>query len=110
MARTDVGAAINSRIVPQVEYGPDPRGWRLFNRLSGVLQRGISGTEGTRVIDAQDTFTGTTASGQSFAGMAPLGQARPQVAATSQLSDERAAGALDDGALRIFAERLRRGR
>ena len=111
MARTDDRQAINARRVSVVEYGPDPRGWGMFARLSGFLQRGHAGREGRRVIDTQESFSGAVATApQSFSGMAPLGRARPLTADTAELSDERAAGALEDGALRIFAERLARGR
>lgn len=110
MPSTDMGSAINSRLTTAVEYGPDPRGWGMFSRLSRVLQRGISGTTGTRVVDTQERFNGYTRSPQSFTGMAPLGLAAPIVKSTSVLSDERTAGALDDTALRIFAERLKRGK
>lgn len=109
MARTGIAAAINARLVPAVEYGPDPRGWGFFNRLSAVIQRGNAGREGTRVLDLQYRFTGLLDSPQQMTGMAPLGLAAPVVPSTSELGDERAAGPLNDMALRIFAERLRRG-
>lgn len=104
------GPAVNSRLRNVVEYGPDPRGWAVFRRLSGMLQRAHTGRGATRVVDTQRRFTGLADVGQRMTGMAPLGKGRPVVPANSELSDERAAGVLDDGALRIFAERLRRGR
>ncbi len=110
MARTDVAAATNARLVPVVEYGTDPRGWAMFHALSGVLQRGISGREGTRVLERGAQWNGYAAPPQQFTGVAPLGNARPVVGRSSDLADERAAGPLNDLALSIFADRLRRGR
>lgn len=110
MARTDVGSAVNARPTTIVEYGVDPRGLRLFRGLAGVLQRGIAGTDGTRVLERNAEWNGYAVAPQQFTGMAPLGNARPVVERSSELADERAAGALTDGALRIFADRLRRQR
>lgn len=114
-ARTDVAAAVNSRLAPIVQYQVDRRGWAMFAALSGRHQRGLSGRDGHQTLGLEDhagrAFYGVLPAAQYFAGMAPLGQARPYVAATSNLGDERAAGgAFDDAALRIFAERLRRRR
>lgn len=110
MARTGDGTAINARRVTVVEYGPDPRQWGFFRRLSGVLQRAQMGREGTRVLDPVVTFHGTVDSGQRFTGLAPLGASTAVVATTSDIGDERSAGLFDDTASRIFAERLRRGK
>lgn len=110
MARTDVAAAINARVVPIVEYDPDPRGWGMFARLARVFQRGHTGHDGTRVLDLQQRFTGLLDSPQMMTGMAPLGSGLPVVKEGSVLADERAAGVLTDTSMRIFAERLRRGK
>lgn len=111
MTRTGDAAAINARRVSVVTYDVDPRGWAMFRRLSGVLQRGINGRDGTRVIDPHRSFTGTLAvAPQSMSGMAPLGAARPVAPASSELADHRSAGIIEGGAVRIFAERLRRGK
>lgn len=110
MARTDVAAAINARVVPVVQYDPDPRGWRLFTRLARAFSGGHTGRDGTRVLDLQARFTGLVDSPQMMSGMAPLGLARPITKDTSVLADERAAGVLNDTGLRIFAERLTRGK
>lgn len=109
MARTDVAAAVNARLVPIVEYGPDPRGLGMFRRLSGVLQRGHRGQDGTRIVERWDEWHGYAAAPQQFTGMAPLGDARPVTARVSDLGDERSSQ-LNDAALNIFANRLRRGR
>ena len=111
MTGTDDALAVNARRVSEVAYGPDPRGWRTFRRLSGVLQAGHTGRAGTRVIDPVSTFGGALdVAPQGFSGMAPLGAAAPVAPASSTLGDQRAAGALTNGALSIFAERLRRGK
>jgi len=110
MRRSDVAAAINARVVPVVQYDPDPRGFALFTRLARVFQRGHTGHDGTRVLDPQGRFTGLIDSPQMMTGMAPLGLARPVTKDTSVLSDERAAGVLNDAGLRIFAQRLTRGK
>ena len=109
MVRTDVGAAINARTTTIVEYETDPRGWRMFHALAGVAQRATSGLQGIAALPAGPAFHGYAQAPQKFAGIAPLGLARPVVPTTSTLQQERSAGALDDAALRIFAERLRRG-
>lgn len=103
--------AINARTRPVVDYGVDERGWSWFRRLSRALHGGISGSSSRTVIDTQRVFHGTIAAQpQEFTGMAPLGAVRPVVKAGSTISDERAAGVLDNGSMRIFAERLRRGK
>lgn len=109
MPRTDVAAAINARVVPVVQYDPDPRGWSLFTRLARVFQRGHTGHDGTRVLDPQRRFNGLLDSPQMMTGMAPLGMARTVTKETSVLADERAAGVLEDTGMRIFAQRLSRG-
>lgn len=110
MARTDVATAVNARLVPIVEYGPDPRGLGMFRRLSAVLQRGHRGQDGTRVVERWGTWHGYAQAPQQFTGMAPLGNARPVTNRVSDLGDERSTQ-LSDAALAIFAERLkRRGR
>lgn len=108
MARDNVGAARNARLTPIVEYGIDPVGWGMFGALSRVAQRATDATQGIAVLERIGKFTGYTTSPQHFAGMAPLGLSTPVVPAVSNIGDERSA-MFDDTALRIFAERLRRG-
>lgn len=111
MRRTSVdGAAINAQLAPETVYGIDPRGWAWFRQITGLNARAMAGA--TRVIDPVATFNGDTGhAAQSFSGLAPLvGGVKPDARESSQMSDERAAGALTNGALAIFAERLRRGR
>ena len=110
MKRTDATAAINQRLVPITDYGPDPRGWRMFAALNRVLVRGIAGTEGTRVLPRHESFHGYAAAPQAFTGTAKLGIARPVTRRDAELSGERSAGATNDAALSIFASRLQRGR
>lgn len=109
MTRTDVTTAVNARLVPIVEYGPDPRGLGMFRRLSAVLQRGHRGQDGTRVLPRWGEWNGYAAAPQQFTGMAPLGVARPVTDRTSELGDERSSQ-LNDSALSVFANRVRRGR
>jgi len=114
VGRTDVARAVNATTTQIVEYGIDPRGWSLFAALSGRHQRGLNGADGTIVhgVDGQraPSFTGYAISPQKMTGLAPLGLARPITAASSELTDERAGGALDNAGLRIFAQRLARRR
>lgn len=107
MQRTDVAAAVNARIVPIVEYGPDPAGWRLFTRLTGWARRG-QGPTGA-VVDPHPQFSGPVALALNVSGMAPLGVARPVVETSSQMTAERTEG-IDSSAMRVFAARLARGR
>lgn len=109
MAGTDVAAAINSRVVPTVEYGVDPRGLGLFRRLSSVFQRAHRGTEGTRVLPRWETFNGYAAPVQQMTGVAHLGNSRPVTPLVSELGNERSSQ-LNDAALQIFADRMRRAR
>jgi len=108
MTRTDMSAATNVRLAPVAEYGIDPRGWSFFRALSGAAQRGISGHDGTRVLDTARQFHGYTTTPQRFVGLAPLGVAVPLVKDGSVLADETTA--FDNAAQRIFAERLRSAR
>lgn len=108
MARTDVAAAANARVTRIVEYGVDPRGAGLFASLTGAASGVLAGA--LRVVDPQRRFNGIAANPQKFVGLAPLGLARPVVKANAVLSDERASALIDDPSLRIFAERLGRGR
>jgi hypothetical protein len=110
MARTDITAAVNSRLTPIVDYGIDPRGLRLFRAITSVARRGIDGTDGTVVTRRSPEWNGYAAPPQQFTGVAPLGNARPTVQAVSMLSDERAGGTLTDAALATYAQRLARGR
>lgn len=109
MQRTDVATAANARVERVVTYDPDPRGGRLFARLTGAAARALNGRRA--VIETNATFHGALPVAlQSFAGMAPLGQVPPIHPASSEITQERAAGVLDSTHMRIFAERLRRGR
>ena len=110
MSRNGTAGAVNSEIVPTVEYGPDPRGWAMFTSLAGIVQRGVAGRNGGRVLNTQGTFNGYGQSVQKFSGMAPLGQAIPLTRTTATLADARSASPLDNTALRIFAQRLTRGK
>ena len=112
MPRTDVAAAANSRVGRIVEYGTDPRGAGLFAALTGRTRRDLDGAR--PVVDPHRdggrTFHGYTNTPQRFVGIAPLGLARPVSPTSSTMPNERSASALNDGALRIFAERLARRR
>lgn len=110
MSRTGTAGAVNSAVVPTVEYGPDPRGWGMFTALAGVIQRGVAGHNGGRVLNTQAAFNGYGQSVQKFSGMAPLGRGIPLTRTTATLADARSASPLDDTALRIFAQRLTRGK
>jgi hypothetical protein len=109
MARTDSAAAINQSTDPVATYHTDPRGWSMFARLSAVLQRANAGGSG-HVYASQPMFSGYAAPPQQYTGMAPLGLARPVVPRADGLADQKEASPLNDVALRIFAERLARGR
>ena len=102
---TDVAAAANARIVQDVDYTLERRGWAMFARLSGMGQRGIAGQNTAPVIEPNRTFHGPLMTPQRFVGLAGLG--RTVVEPTQQLGGQRSAG-LQDPALRIFAERMRR--
>jgi hypothetical protein len=107
--RTDVAAAANARIERVITYDPDPRGARMFYRLTGAVNRALNRQRA--VIDTTATFHGAIpVTVQSFAGMAPLGQVSAISPRNSEMTDERAAGVLDSPHMRVFAERLRRGR
>jgi len=107
MQRTDVAAAVNARILPIVEYGPDPAGWRMFTRLTGWVRRGQG--PANAVVDPHPQFHGPVALHLPLSGMAPLGAGRPVVETSSQMTDERT-DSIDSSAMRVFAARLARGR
>ncbi|MBN9327808.1 MAG: hypothetical protein BGO38_07905 [Cellulomonas sp. 73-145] len=109
-ARTDAAAAVNQTTDPIATYHIDPRGWSFFARLSGFVQRSNAGTNGSHVYAAQPIFTGYAAPPQQYTGMAPLGLAAPVIDRTATLQDQKESSPLNDTALRIFAERLARGR
>lgn len=108
MARTDVSAAANTSVGRIVDYSPDPRGWSMFAALTGAHNRILN--RAPAVIEHYPEHHGAMRPRQRMTGLAPLalGSGRPVTARTSQLSDERS-DALDNPALRIFAERLKRG-
>lgn len=109
MHRTDVAAAANARIERVVTYDVDRRGWALFARLSEWAARSL--TTARAVVPPNAEFHGPIKlAPQSFAGMAPLGQVPPVAPANSEITAERSAGVLDSTHMRIFAERLRRGK
>jgi hypothetical protein len=110
VSRNGTAGAVNSEIIPTVEYGPDPHGWSMFTSLAGIVQRGVAGRNGGRVLNSQAAFNGYGQSVQKFSGMAPLGHGIPLTRMTATLADARAASPLDDTALRIFAQRLTRGK
>ena len=108
MARSDVSAAANSSVGAIVSYGPDPRGWRMFAALSGAHNRDLNAQRA--VVETHPEHKGWVRPLQRLAGLAPLGlgAGRPVAEKTSELGDERSTE-LDNPALRIFAERLKRG-
>lgn len=109
MARTDVSAAANASLAQIVEYAPDRRGAGFFAALSGAHRGTLN--RAPAVIETHGQHHGYMRPLQApMRGLAPLGMgtARPVVESTSQLSDERSA-LLDSPAMRIFAERMKRG-
>lgn len=114
MPRTGVAAASNATVAPVVQYGIDPVGLRMFAALARRAQRGVSGQDG-RIYhghsdDPAKSFNGLTSTPQRFSGVAPLGTPRAVVDPNTELSDARGGTALDNAALRIFAQRLERRR
>lgn len=105
---------INADPVAVVLYGPDPRGWAMFARLSGMLQRGMNGTSGTVIVGEKSepgrAFYGymPAAPRASAVGLAPLGSARIIPPGDPDFVHARSDGILDDSAMRIFAQRLAR--
>lgn len=112
MPATDVAAAANARLVTRVEYGIDPRGWRMAHALNARLQRGIAGLDGPRVLPRNATFHGIAQTPQNFTGAAALGmgQGRPVVERSGEMADARSANAESDPAMAVFAARMRRQR
>jgi hypothetical protein len=110
VARTDVAAAANARVRQVVDYGLDTRGAGLFAALNRRAQHELNGATPVVDPDRARTFHGVTATPQRFLGLAPLGLARPVSPTSSTMPHERSASAVNDGALRIFAERLKRRR
>ena len=108
VARTDVSAAANTSVGRIVDYSPDPRGWSMFAALAGAHNRVLN--RAPAVVESYPEHHGPMAPRQRMVGLAPLGlgAGRPVTPAGSQLSDERS-DVLSNPALRIFAERLRRG-
>lgn len=106
MARgTDV-PAINSTAGRIVEYGVDPRGWSMFAALSGAHARTL--TSKPAVIERNPQHDGYMRGLQRLTGLAPLGLGtKPAAGAAPEIGDERSS-LLDNPALRIFAERLKR--
>lgn len=115
MARR-AGIPVNARPVIVTDYTPDPHGVGLFERLSAVLQLGISGHTGQVQIgdkgSPERSFMGDLGRNvQTLVGAAPLalyGAAKPVHDATGTIGGTVSADALNDGALRIFAARARR--
>ena len=96
-----------------VDYAPDARGTNLFGSLSAVLQRGMSGHEGS--VYAGDrgapeaSFNGDTGRPmQQFFGAAALGTIKPVNQQPNDLAHSLGTDTLNDPALRIFAARARR--
>lgn len=111
MARTGIAVAPNAVVTQVVQYLPDPRGWRMFTSLSAVWQRGISGHTGVREVPRYADFQGALPTTlQPFEGMAYAGRTDPVVAKSATMSQERSGGSLTDAGLRIFAQRLARGK
>lgn len=107
MARTDVNQAGNAHVSQIVDYGPDPRGWSMFAALSGAHNRTLN--RQPAVIERHPEHHGYMRPLQRLMGLAPLGMGTAKAAAgpNAEIGDERSS-ALDNPALRIFAERLRR--
>lgn len=107
--RTDVSVAANAQLAPVVEYSvTGDRGWRQFAALSGAHARDLNAQRA--VIETHPDHHGWTRPLQALRGLAPLalGAGRPAAGPSSEIGDERSSG-LDNPALRIFAERLKRG-
>jgi hypothetical protein len=110
VARTDVRAASNARLVPEVVYERDPRGLGMFRRLARVNQRGVSGTATAPVVERNGWWHGRIhVSPQRFVGLAHIGTGatRAYVKSTPELTDGRSAG-LADPAQRLFAAKAAR--
>lgn len=107
MARTDDSSAVNAEPGRIVEYGIDPRGWSMFAALSGAHRRDLVAKPA--VIERNPEHNGYMRPLQRLVGLAPLGlgTARPVAGGSSEIGDERSSQ-LDNPALRIFAERLKR--
>lgn len=119
MARKTQLPCINSTTVPVALFAPDPRGLAMFDALKNMHQRGLSGHIGTVIWGEKKSdghaFNGTMKwSPQHFAGLAPLssGGARaiPDRIAGNDFQHQLSDGPVNDSAMRIFAERLRRSR
>lgn len=110
MRRTDVAAAINTSVQPIVDYGIDPRGVGMFRSIAADGRRAVAGRQGTRVLDPVRRFNGLAVTPQRFVGLAPLGASRTVTPRSARMDGEPSMPTFDDTALRIFAERLRRGK
>jgi len=109
VTRTGIATSPNATMVQVTQYEPDPRGWRMFTSLSNVLQRGLSGHIGVRVLPRWADFQGALPTTlQPFEGMAYAGHTAPVVAASSTIEAEKSSSSLTDASLRIFAQRLAR--
>ncbi|MFP5372394.1 MAG: hypothetical protein ACLGI3_16825 [Actinomycetes bacterium] len=108
MARTDVGQAANARLAQVVDYGPDPRGWAMFAALSGHHNRTLNSQRA--VVASHPEHNGWMRPLQRMIGLAPLGMgtAPARRGPNAEIGDERSSE-LDNPAMRIFAERLKRG-
>lgn len=103
-----MAAAPNATIGPVVDYGPEPRGWRMFARLTGRYGRAIAGREGTAVVEHVAMSHGPVRMApQVFTGGASLGRVPAVAPGNSEITDERSAGVLNATHMRAFANRLR---
>ncbi|MCW2754660.1 MAG: hypothetical protein JWQ32_2071 [Marmoricola sp.] len=112
------GATINQAVAPVTHFGSDPRGTAMFAALAGVAQLGISGHDGLVYTGDQGaperSWNGDLGRDlQRFTGAAALamyGAAAPISPTSATFETARAADALTDAPLRIFAARAARGR
>lgn len=105
---TGDGQAINAVHSGVVDYGPDPRGWRMAAALAGAHNRDLNGQRA--VIDTASTQShGWHRPLQRLRGLAPLilGNGRPVTKKSSVIGDERSDPGMN-AAERILAERWKR--
>lgn len=106
----------NEVIVPVVDFGPDQRGTAMFAAITSVQAAPMSGHDGQVYVGdrgaPERSFNGTVAqSPQAFTGAAALamyGTAKPISARSATFDTARAADALNDTPMRIFAARAAR--
>lgn len=111
------GAGPSNEVIAQVvDFGPDPRGTAMFAALSTAQAAPMSGQDGQVYVGdrgaPERSFNGTVANGpQAFTGAAALalyGTAQPVSPRNATFDTARAADALNDTPMRIFAARAAR--